>query len=146
MRLLVQLSILLVAFLMGVARGQAPVVPTSPTITTTTTSPTPPTQSPTLVWITLTTTINGVVVTTTPQVPYIQSFSSMYTSFYQPSSGSIGLGTQTGTIGVIKTPTETSSSAGVHSFGRSDRPIGLVACIAAALACVIIGTGGLFFM
>ncbi|KAK9237538.1 hypothetical protein V1525DRAFT_403486 [Lipomyces kononenkoae] len=141
MKFLVQLPVLMVALLLGFARGQAPVVPT----TTTTTTSTSITQSPTMVWVTWTTVINGILVTTTPSVPFTQTYSSMYSSFYQPSSGSIGLGTQTGTIGVVKTPTE-SSSAGLQSFGRSDRPIGLVACITAAFACVILGSGSLFFM
>ncbi|KAK9332502.1 hypothetical protein V1520DRAFT_335068 [Lipomyces starkeyi] len=139
MRLLLQLPVLIVVFWMGFARGQA--VGTTSTTTSSTSTIT------TLVWVTDTTTLaNGVVVTTTIQAPFTQTYYSMYTSFYAPSSGSIGLGSHTGTIGVVKTPSETSSSAGLQSSGRNDRPVGLVACVAAAVVCVLLGTGSLFFM
>ncbi|KAK9390868.1 hypothetical protein V1515DRAFT_591836 [Lipomyces mesembrius] len=139
MRLSLQLPVLIVVFLMGFARGQVAVGPTS-----TTTSTTPNVPSP---WVTRTSTLaNGVVFTTTFQSPFTQTFSSMYTSFYEPSSGSVGLGSHTGTIGVVKTPSEMSSSAGLQSSGRNDRPVGLVACVAAAVVCVLLGTGSLFFM
>ncbi|KAK9433160.1 hypothetical protein V1505DRAFT_363381 [Lipomyces doorenjongii] len=140
MRLLLHLPVLIVVFLMGFARGQA-----VGTTSTTTTSTTP--SLPTPIWVTVTSTLaNGVVTTDTVQTPFTQTFSSMYTSFYEPSSGSIGLGSHTGTIGVVKTPSETSSSAGLQSSGRNDRPVGLVACAAAAVVCVLLGTGSLFFM
>ncbi|KAK9374679.1 uncharacterized protein V1513DRAFT_379592 [Lipomyces chichibuensis] len=147
MRFLLQLPVLIVVFLIGFARGQA--VGTTSTTTTTTTSSSSSTTSSALtpIWVTVPRTLaNGVVVTATIQTPFTQTFSSMYTSFYVPSSGSIGLGSHTGTIGVVKTPSETSSSAGLQSSGRNDRPVGLVACVAAAVVCVLLGTGSLFFM
>ncbi|KAK9256259.1 hypothetical protein V1507DRAFT_383158 [Lipomyces tetrasporus] len=140
MRFLIQLLVLLLVFLMGFVRGQGVVPDTTSTTSTPTSTPT------TWVWVTVTTTVNGVLRTTTPSTPFTQAFTSMYTSFNNPSSGSIGLGTHTGTIGVVKTPAETSSSAGRHSSGRNDRPVGLVACLAAAVVCVLLGTGSLFFM
>ncbi|KAK9346864.1 hypothetical protein V1522DRAFT_403248 [Lipomyces starkeyi] len=140
MRFLLQLPVLIVVFLMGFARGQA--VGTTSTTTASSTS-----TITTLIWVTVTNTLaNGVIVTATIQTPFTQTFSSMYTSFYAPSSGSIGLGSHTGIIGVVKTPSETSSSAGLQSSGRNDRPVGLVACVAAAVVCVLLGTGSLFFM
>ncbi|KAK9362469.1 hypothetical protein V1504DRAFT_448576 [Lipomyces starkeyi] len=140
MRLLLQLPVLIVVFLMGFARGQAVGTTSITTTSSTSTMITP-------IWVTVTNTLaNGVIVTATIQTPFTQTFSSMYTSFYSPSSGSIGLGSHTGTIGVVKTPSETSSSAGLQSSGRNDRPVGLVACVAAAVVCVLLGTGSLFFM
>ncbi|KAK9487957.1 hypothetical protein V1527DRAFT_458961 [Lipomyces starkeyi] len=145
MRLLLQLPVLIVVFLMGFARGQA--VGTTSTTSTSSSSTSSTSTIMTPIWVTVTSTLgNGVIVTTTIQTPFTQTFSSMYTSFYAPSSGSIGLGSHTGIIGVVKTPSETSSSAGLQSCGRNDRPVGLVACVAAAVVCVLLGTGSLFFM
>ncbi|CCE61119.1 hypothetical protein TPHA_0A00340 [Tetrapisispora phaffii CBS 4417] len=53
----------------------------------------------TSIWVTVTTNSGVAVVRTT----YVQRFTSQYTVMKSPSSGSIGLGTITGTVGVVKT-------------------------------------------
>ncbi|CCE85328.1 Piso0_004916 [Millerozyma farinosa CBS 7064] len=69
----------------------------------------------TIAWIT--TTSNGVVMT--PSVAYKQSFSSITTTA-SPSSGSIGLGTISGTVGDVRSYTEvTVSTNNAAAFGRS---------------------------
>lgn len=60
--------------------------------------------SPIIVWITVTT--NGAL--TTISTTFIQRFSSQYSTIAQPSSGSIGLGTISGKIGVVKTEYQTT--------------------------------------
>ncbi|KAA8898682.1 hypothetical protein TRICI_006499 [Trichomonascus ciferrii] len=52
-------------------------------------------ESKTLVWKT----VNGQAT----QLPYTQSFKSMYSTLHTPSSGSIGLGTIKGTVGKVRT-------------------------------------------
>lgn len=63
-----------------------------------TTTPTYPAPYPTSVWAT------GVVggVTTVTLSPYTQTFSPMYSTIATPKSGSIGLGTISGTVGVVQ--------------------------------------------
>lgn len=60
--------------------------------------------SPIIVWITVTT--NGALATIS--TTFIQRFSSQYSTIAQPSSGSIGLGTISGKIGVVKTEYQTT--------------------------------------
>lgn len=55
--------------------------------------------SPTLVWVTGT---DAAGVTQTTQSAYTESFPSFYTSVAVPPSGSIGLGTISGTIGTLR--------------------------------------------
>ncbi|KAK5773579.1 Kre1p PWA37_002481 [Arxiozyma heterogenica] len=54
--------------------------------------------SPIIIWITVTT--NGALATIS--TTYIQRFSTQYSTIAQPSSGSIGLGTISGEVGVVK--------------------------------------------
>lgn len=65
--------------------------------------------SPTLVWVTGTD-ANGKLATT--QSTYYQSFMSTYTTAETPSSGSIGLGSISGTVGEIRTYSMTTISQG----------------------------------
>lgn len=55
------------------------------------------TRAPTIIWVTYT---KGY--TTTQSTTFAQRFKSMYTSSEKPSSGSIGLGTISGQVGVVK--------------------------------------------
>jgi hypothetical protein len=64
----------------------------------------PPTQtyppaSPTSVWVTATL-ANGALTTTLSE--YVQSFPTFYSTIASPKSGSIGMGTITGQVGVVK--------------------------------------------
>lgn len=56
-----------------------------------------------------TTVIGGV--TTTPSSHYSQKFTSMYSTVDTPSAGEIGLGTLTGTVGVLRTYEEVTVSS-----------------------------------
>lgn len=68
--------------------------------TTTSSTTASSSESPTLVWVTGTD-ASGRLATT--QSAYTQQFSQLYSSIASPSSGSIGLGTIQGTVGVVRT-------------------------------------------
>ncbi|KAG0689274.1 hypothetical protein C6P40_005330 [Pichia californica] len=69
------------------------------TLTTKTKKTTLTSDTRTWIWVTLT---KGVVVYATT-TPYYQSFYPMYTTVSTWSSGSVGLGTITGTVGTTRT-------------------------------------------
>ncbi|EGW34290.1 uncharacterized protein SPAPADRAFT_59707 [Spathaspora passalidarum NRRL Y-27907] len=74
------------------------------------------TASPTLVWVTGTD-ANGILRTT--QSPYTQQFSTFFTSVAAPSSGVIGLGTISGSVGEVRTydiVTITHNGGGASNF------------------------------
>lgn len=60
--------------------------------------------SPIIIWITVTS--NGALATIS--TTFIQRFSTQYSTIAQPSSGSIGLGTISGQVGVVKSPYQTT--------------------------------------
>nr|CAI6698596.1 BAF_HP1_G0044020.mRNA.1.CDS.1 [Saccharomyces cerevisiae] len=68
------------------------------TITEGTTSTYTTTRAPTSMWVTVVRQGNTITVQTT----FVQRFSSQYVTVASPSVGSIGMGTLTGTVGVIK--------------------------------------------
>ena len=68
------------------------------TITEGTTSTYTTTRAPTSMWVTVVRQGNTITVQTT----FVQRFSSQYVTVASPSVGSIGMGTLTGTIGVVK--------------------------------------------
>ncbi|CCF56291.1 hypothetical protein KAFR_0A08570 [Kazachstania africana CBS 2517] len=75
------------------------------------------------IWVTITS--NGVVFTTS--TTYIQRFSSQYTSIATPSAGSIGLGTISGTVGIVREPLQlTISNAAVNKLSHSGKLFGLL--------------------
>ncbi|KAK9453482.1 hypothetical protein V1511DRAFT_489751 [Dipodascopsis uninucleata] len=101
-------------------------------------------ENPTIVWITTTVTLPGTTYTTTPSITYFQSFTSMYTSLAMPSSGSIGLGTISGTVGAVKsletTIAASSGSSNSHFLG------GLITSILSMIAAFLLGTGSLLLL
>ncbi|CAG99989.1 Kre1p [Kluyveromyces lactis] len=76
------------------------------TLTFGTTSTTTSKRQPTSIWVTKT--ISGV--TTAFETPFYQKFSSQYTAVSSASSGSVGLGTLSGTVGVVKSKIVTTIS------------------------------------
>lgn len=68
------------------------------TVTEGTTSTYTTTRAPTSMWVTVVRQGNTITVQTT----FVQRFSSQYVTVASPSVGSIGMGTLTGTVGVIK--------------------------------------------
>lgn len=75
--------------------------------------------APNIVWVTLTT--NGAVVTVS--TTFIQRFSSQYATVALPSSGSIGLGSLTGKIGVVKTDFQSTMKYNNNAFNLQYSPI-----------------------
>jgi len=103
-RLFISLFITFILFIQKVSADETttslPIITTtlttdSSTITTTTIS-----HSPTLIWVTGT---NSEGVTKTTESIYTQKFSSFYSTVAVPPSGSIGLGTISGTVGTVRT-------------------------------------------
>ncbi|OBA19440.1 hypothetical protein METBIDRAFT_214055 [Metschnikowia bicuspidata var. bicuspidata NRRL YB-4993] len=88
----------------------------------------------TLVWVTGTNS-NGVTVTT--QSAYTQQFTSFYTSVALPSSGSIGIGTESGTVGVIRTYSYTTINGADGMV--AGRPTGIFITSIAPLLSAIFG-------
>ncbi|KAK9471541.1 uncharacterized protein V1510DRAFT_419565 [Dipodascopsis tothii] len=85
---------------------------------TTTTATTPTTTAVTTVWATFT---NAQGLLTTALVTYSQSYYSLYSSFKDPASGSVGLGTISGTVGSVRVYTTVVASD--SSSSRSSNPI-----------------------
>lgn len=79
--------------------GIAAIDRTTVTVGTASTSTSTVIPSPTTVYVT--TTLAGGGLATIP-VEYSQSFSSMYSVVASPKSGSVGLGTISGTVGTVK--------------------------------------------
>lgn len=75
--------------------------------------------APIIVWVTLTT--NGAVVTVS--TTFIQRFSSQYATVALPSSGSVGLGSLTGKIGVVKTDFQSTMKYNNNAFNLQYSPI-----------------------
>lgn len=80
----------------------------------------------TSMWVTITTNGNTIGVQTT----YVQRFTTQYSNVPSPSSGSIGLGTLTGTIGIIKEPLELTIS---NDAGTLKLPLTIGSLIIAAI-------------
>lgn len=66
-------------------------------------------------WVTIVTNGNTVVVQTT----FAQRFTSQYDTVASPSSGSVGLGTISGTIGRVRTDMQSTVSGNAAVFGTS---------------------------
>ncbi|KAK9463577.1 uncharacterized protein V1516DRAFT_40857 [Lipomyces oligophaga] len=111
---------------------------TSTTSTTTTTA----TPDPTYVWITITT--NGVLITTS--TPYVQEFSSMYTSLATLSTGSIGLGTISGTVGSVRAASVTTTVQGSGASSTDPEHLVYLACFAATCVALFIGSSSYLLM
>ncbi|KAK9478682.1 hypothetical protein V1514DRAFT_352210 [Lipomyces japonicus] len=117
---------------------------TSSTSSSSSSSSSTVTAEATSVWMTLT--LDNGAITTTVFTAYSQQFSQMYSSFSVPASGSIGLGTISGTIGVVKpTASEESNGAG-RTMTDANSHVGFVACMIAMLVAGITGYGGFFML
>ncbi|KAM9893456.1 hypothetical protein OXX79_009331 [Metschnikowia pulcherrima] len=78
------------------------------------------TVSPTLVWVTGTDQ-NGVTQTT--QSAYTQTFTSFYVSVVSPSSGNVGVGSITGTVGAVRTYTQSTVNGAMGN--HAGQPMGI---------------------
>ncbi|KAK9448735.1 uncharacterized protein V1518DRAFT_427882 [Limtongia smithiae] len=109
------------------------------------------TTAETLIWVTVTgTDSNGLLYTSTVETPFTQTFYSMYTSISSPKSGSIGLGTISGSVGAVKAASSAvtnGGAAGMVGGGRGEsNHVGLFAGLVATFMGIIMGSGSLFFM
>ncbi|QBM90689.1 Killer toxin-resistance protein 1 [Metschnikowia aff. pulcherrima] len=75
---------------------------------------------PTLVWVTGTDQ-NGVTQTT--QSAYTQAFTSFYVSVVSPSSGNVGVGSITGTVGAVRTYTQSTVNGAMGN--HAGQPMGI---------------------